>query len=92
LQRELAAAIGEYMVYGGYPRVVLAESREQKQEILRDLIVSYTRKDILESGIRNQENIMQLMRVLSDQTGHTKQSQDRRMKDRKMHSLVSDGL
>lgn len=58
----------EYMIYGGYPRVVLAPV-EEKIEILRDIAYSYIKKDIFEAGIRQEEIFYQLFKILSAQTG-----------------------
>lgn len=58
----------EYLIYGGYPRVVLSPL-EGKREILRDIAYSYIKKDIYESNIRNDEIFYKLFKILSDQTG-----------------------
>ncbi len=58
------------MTYGGYPRVVLAQTEEEKEEVLRDLIHSYIKKDILESGIKNDRNVLNLLRILASQCGN----------------------
>jgi len=58
----------EYMLYGGYPRVVLAP-REEKREILRELAYSYIKKDILEANISKSDAFYKLFRVLAGQTG-----------------------
>jgi len=58
----------EYMIYGGYPRVVLAPL-EEKIEVLRDIAYSYIKKDIFEAGIRQEEIFYQLFKILSVQTG-----------------------
>lgn len=58
----------EYIVYGGYPRVVLAEMGE-KQEILRDIAYSYIKKDVLESGVKKEEVFYKLFKILSSQIG-----------------------
>jgi len=59
----------EYLVYGGYPRVVLS-SIEEKKEILRDIAYSYIKKDIYESNIRQDEIFYKLFKILADQTGN----------------------
>lgn len=58
----------EYLIYGGYPRVVLSPL-EGKREILRDIAYSYIKKDIYESNIRNDEIFYKLFKILSDQIG-----------------------
>jgi hypothetical protein len=58
----------EYLLYGGYPRVVLAP-RGEKREILRELAYSYVKKDILEANISKSDAFYKLFRVLAGQTG-----------------------
>lgn len=59
----------EYLVYGGYPRVVLSPLRE-KEEILRDIAYSYIKKDIYEANIRQDEVFYKLLKILAFQTGN----------------------
>ncbi|MCK5459656.1 ATP-binding protein [Candidatus Parcubacteria bacterium] len=58
----------EFMIFGGYPRVVLA-SQENKGEILREIAFSYIKKDIYEAGIKQEEIFYKLFRILSSQIG-----------------------
>lgn len=58
----------EYIIYGGYPRVVLAPL-EDKIDILRDLAYSYIKKDIFESNIKQDEIFYKLLKILSSQVG-----------------------
>ncbi len=67
--RELEQHINMYMTYGGYPAVALAETEEDKQEILRELVHSYIKKDVLESGIKNDQNVFNLLKILASQCG-----------------------
>ncbi len=60
----------EYMVYGGYPEVVLAETEKEKQEVLKELVNSYMKKDALEAGVREKLKFFQLARLLADQAGN----------------------
>lgn len=59
----------EYLIYGGYPRVVLA-SLEEKEEILRDIAYSYIKKDIYEANIRQDEIFYRLFKILASQIGN----------------------
>ena len=59
----------EYLIYGGYPRVVLSSS-EEKSEVLRDIAYSYIKKDIYESNIRQDEVFYKLFKILAGQTGN----------------------
>lgn len=59
----------EYLIYGGYPRVVLSPV-EEKREILREITYSYIKKDIYESDIRQEETFYKLLKILSHQVGN----------------------
>ncbi|MFH1232940.1 MAG: ATP-binding protein [Patescibacteria group bacterium] len=59
----------EYIVYGGYPRVVLAPLQE-KEDLLREIAFSYIKKDIYESGIKHEEIFYRLFKILSSQIGN----------------------
>lgn len=60
----------EYVCYGGYPAVVLAESKEEKKAVLREILSSYLYRDV--QGLLNINHVSaytQLIRILSQQTG-----------------------
>jgi len=59
----------EFIIYGGYPRVVLAEL-DQKKEILQELAYSYIKKDILESNVKQDEMFYKMFKILSSQIGN----------------------
>lgn len=65
----------EYLVYGGYPRVILA-SYEEKKEVLRDLVYSYIKKDIYEGGVRQEDVFYRLLKILASQIGNLVNSQE----------------
>jgi len=44
---ELNKIINEYLVWGGYPRVVLTKDPEQKNAVLADIYSSYIERDIM---------------------------------------------
>lgn len=44
--REMRVLFEEHILYGGYPKVVLARSREEKLEELRELFEAYELKDV----------------------------------------------
>lgn len=43
---KLQRMIGEYIVYGSYPRISLTANREEKIELLRDVVNSYILRDV----------------------------------------------
>lgn len=59
----------EYFIFGGYPRVVLAPL-EEKKDVLRDIAYSYIKKDVLESGVRQEDVFYRLFKMLASQIGN----------------------
>lgn len=58
----------EYIIYGGYPRVVLSPFSEKK-DVLKEIAFSYIKKDVYEANIRQEEMFYKLFKILSSQTG-----------------------
>ena len=58
----------EFLVYGGYPRVVLSPLNEKK-EVLREIVFSYIKKDIYEANIKQEEVFYKLLKIFASQTG-----------------------
>jgi uncharacterized protein len=69
-EQRLLALFDEYMIYGGYPAVVLEQDFEDKKERLAELKDSFIKKDILESGVNNELKFYELMILLSSQSGN----------------------
>ncbi len=68
---ELVVLANEYIVFGGYPRIVLEDSEEKKQVYLYQIIDTYIRKDIRDIGnIKNIESFNKLLEVLASQSGN----------------------
>lgn len=59
----------KYLIFGGYPKVVLAEGEEMKKILLEDIGASYVKKDIADAGIKNSEKYFSLLKILANQTG-----------------------
>lgn len=59
----------EFVIFGGYPRVVLAPL-EEKKEILRELAYSYIKKDIFEARVKQEDVFYKLFKILAKQTGN----------------------
>ncbi len=66
---ELSALFAEYLLFGGYPKVVMAESIEAKKEVLKELGESYIKKDIEEAEIRFNDRYLNILRILYKQIG-----------------------
>ncbi|OGC13423.1 hypothetical protein A3J90_08165 [candidate division WOR-1 bacterium RIFOXYC2_FULL_37_10] len=67
-QRETSDLYDEYMVWGGYPKVVLSPLNE-KEALLQELVYSYIKKDIYESRIKQDEMVFKLLKILATQIG-----------------------
>ena len=60
----------EYTIYGGYPRVVLADSEEEKQKVLENITETYLIREIGEvMDIEDDREMEDLMKVLALQMG-----------------------
>lgn len=60
----------EYMMYGGYPRVVLAETVEEKRAVIEDIYQSYIQKDIKDFlDVSKPDAFTNLAKILASQIG-----------------------
>lgn len=60
----------EYVVYGGYPRVVLADKDSKKEKILENIVHTYLIKEIGRVlGVEDEKEFEDLMKLLSVQMG-----------------------
>lgn len=59
---------GEYVIYGGYPKVVLSALMEKKEQ-LQEIGYSYIKKDIFESGVRQEEIYYRLLKLVAGSSG-----------------------
>ena len=66
---KIKSLLDEYLTFGGYPAVVLALTPERKMALLTELSQSFIKRDILESGIKNEEKFYFLLKALAAQTG-----------------------
>jgi len=63
--------ISEYLNFGGYPRVVLAETETEKIQILREIYLSYLEKDIgLLLDVEKEYAFENLVKILAGQVGN----------------------
>lgn len=65
-----------YILYGGYPKVVLADNAQLKKIIIEDIGSSYIKKDISDAGIRNTDKYFHLIKILAGQAGRLVNSQE----------------
>lgn len=61
--------IEEYIIYGGYPKVVLAKKVETKIGILEQIRDEYVKQDFLESGLKEEYKFFQTIQLLAEKTG-----------------------
>jgi len=67
---ELRQRLEEYLIFGTYPEVVLARTRNEKIEIVREIAGSYLLKDILAfERVRNSRKLWDLLKLLAFQVG-----------------------
>lgn len=60
----------EFVVYGGYPKVVLADTISQKRSIMGQIINTYIRKDIRDfANVEDPDKFNNLLQLLASQTG-----------------------
>jgi len=68
---KLYAYLEEYIVYGGYPRVLLSPDHEEKKEVLRNILNVYLLRDVRDlMGLFDDYKMISLMKALSLQTGN----------------------
>ncbi len=67
---EARAQLERWLVWGGYPEIVLTGSPELRERLLGELVGSYLFRDLLElEGIRRSEKLVDLLRLLAFQIG-----------------------
>ncbi len=66
---ELKKCLYEYLVFGGYPEVVLAEDIREKKMLLKELGTSYARKDAVESNLNIADVYLNMLKILSSRIG-----------------------
>lgn len=70
LKNKLSVLLSEYIVFGGYPRVLLSGSEEEKKEVLKNIVDTYLLKDIkglLE--LKTADELLEIAKFLALQIG-----------------------
>lgn len=65
----LDSLLADYMLYGGYPKVVLEKSTDIKKELLQMLVDSYITKDIQDAHLHHPEKYIYILKMLASQSG-----------------------
>ena len=68
-KNELLNLQNEYMIYGGYPDVILEPDHKEKQLLLSEIADSYVKKDAIEAGLKYPGAYLNILSFLSDITG-----------------------
>jgi uncharacterized protein len=66
---DLLFYLNEYLVFGGYPKIVLEENVSEKELYLEELTNSFLKKDIHESKIEQEQKFYNLCLLLAEQSG-----------------------
>ena len=67
---ELRASFKEYLLYGGYPKIVLTQEIYRKEKYLQQIIDTYVKKDIRDlAKIKDIDKFNKLLEALASQSG-----------------------
>jgi len=67
---ELHENLENYLIFGSYPEVITASTREEKIRILTELVDSYLLKDVLSlEKVKKSETLLNLVKLLAFQVG-----------------------
>ena len=67
---ELRDKFREYVLYGGYPKIVLTPEVEKKEKYLQQIIDTYVKKDIRDlASVRDIDKFNKLLEALASQSG-----------------------
>lgn len=71
INKELKKLYKEYVLYGGYPQIILEDNIEKKEIYLNQIIDTYIKKDIRDlAKIRSIDKFNKLIQTLAAQTGN----------------------
>lgn len=70
IRKDIINLYEEYIYYGGYPKIILAESVKQKEMYLQQIVDTYIRKDIKDlADIKDTRKFNNMLKVLASQSG-----------------------
>lgn len=70
-RHELVEQLENFLLFGSYPEVILAKTRDEKIKILRELVQSYIFKDVLAMDrVRGSGQLLDLVKLLAFQIGN----------------------
>jgi predicted AAA+ superfamily ATPase len=69
-KEELARLFQQFVLCGGYPKVVLTDDKEKKEKYIQQIINTYVRKDIRDlADVRDIDKFNKMLEVLAAQSG-----------------------
>jgi len=67
---ELKEKLEEFLIFGSYPEIMISKNKEEKIEILNELVNSYLLKDILSlEKVKSPKVLLDLLKLLAFQVG-----------------------
>lgn len=67
---EIKERLPEWLIFGGYPEAVTAKTKQEKRDVLGEIVNSYLLKDILElERVKGSKILLDLLRLLAFQIG-----------------------
>jgi len=74
-RQEIDNYLCEYLLFGGYPDVVLEDDIDEKFEVLKEIGESYVKKDAIEAELKYPDAYLNILKVLAGQSGSLFNSQ-----------------
>lgn len=71
INKKLYAMLEEYIVYGGYPAVILSDSAQEKYKMLENIVEKYLLRDIKSLlSLATEDELVKLCKFLASQIGN----------------------
>lgn len=71
INKRLIIALEKYVLYGGYPAVVLSKTRQEKEKVLENIIEKYLLRDIQSLlKLATEDELLKLSKFLASQAGN----------------------
>ncbi|NOX18139.1 MAG: ATP-binding protein, partial [Chlorobi bacterium] len=71
INKRLLKYVNEFLIFGGYPRVVLSEDEEEKRRTLQNIFNTLILREVRDLfGVASNDNFVKLLKVLAAQIGN----------------------
>jgi predicted AAA+ superfamily ATPase len=70
VRREIENLFEDYVLYGGFPAAVTCTDINLRKEILNEIVNSFLKKDIRDSGIKDEDKFYNVLKLLAAQVGN----------------------